>query len=308
MSTKKNGRSLEQLVAAVQATIAPNEQVQIFKNYKVKNKNDIEREFDVWVETIVQKTTICIAIECKDYKSKVSVEKVDAFNTKCLDVPQINKKIMVSPKGFQSGARKTAEKHGIELYTLDDVPIESILGKYSMNNLMIRITPMNMYLFKSKVPFIDYTYYYEEIMHVFAYPSGEHLNFAEILYNEINRQLEDLQAACLKIYMRIKQETFYVGIEIPGKYVVVDKDNVPFDAFSFGQQLQVDIVEVAQKHTKQQKLSGVDVNISEYEIPGIDMKTVLMESDGKYKSFIRYENKLTPLEEMSDSKLQIEGI
>lgn len=43
MSTKKNGRSLEQLVAAVQATITPNEQVQIFKNYKVKNKNDIER-------------------------------------------------------------------------------------------------------------------------------------------------------------------------------------------------------------------------------------------------------------------------
>lgn len=308
MSTKKKGRSLEQLVAAVQATIAPNEQVQIFKNHKVKNKNNLDREFDVWVETIVQKTKICIAIECKDYTSKVPVEKVEAFNTKCSDVPQINKKIMVSQKGFQSGARVTAAKHGIELYNLDDLPLESILGKYSVSNLLIRITPMNMFLFKSKVPSVDYKYYFEEIKFVFASPSGERLNYAEILYNEVNHQQDDLHAACLKIYSRIKQETFYVSIEIPGQYVVVDNNDTPFDAFSFGQQLQVDVVEVSQKQTKQQKLSGADVNISEYEIPGIDISTVLMESDGKYKSFIRYENELTPLEELADSKFQIEGI
>jgi hypothetical protein len=59
-------------------------------------------------------------IECKDYRAKVSIEKVEAFRTKMEDVGAM-KGIMVSPSGFQEGAIRSAEAFNIELFTLTQV-------------------------------------------------------------------------------------------------------------------------------------------------------------------------------------------
>jgi restriction endonuclease len=59
-------------------------------------------------------------VECKDYGSRVPMEKVEAFHTKMKDVGARHG-IMVSPHGFQEGAITTAKFYDIELFTLEEV-------------------------------------------------------------------------------------------------------------------------------------------------------------------------------------------
>ena len=58
------------------------------------------------------------AVECKDYGARVDVPKLEAFAKKCEDFI-FEKKVMVSRKGFSSGARSKAKRLGVALYTLD---------------------------------------------------------------------------------------------------------------------------------------------------------------------------------------------
>jgi hypothetical protein len=51
----------------------------------------------------------------------VGVEKIEAFYTKCLGVPEISKKVFISENGFQKGAINTAKRYGIDLYTFGAV-------------------------------------------------------------------------------------------------------------------------------------------------------------------------------------------
>ena len=60
------------------------------------------RQFDVTVRFKFGLHNYLTVIECKDYSSKVSVEKVDAFVTKARDV-NANKAVLISSQGFQSG-------------------------------------------------------------------------------------------------------------------------------------------------------------------------------------------------------------
>lgn len=120
---KKNGKSFEKLVAIIQETYKDSLDTKIHLNYRIKdklNKGKI-REFDIFITTKINNYNFNIAIECKDYKSPVPVEKIEAFNSKCNTVSNINKKIIISPKGFQSGALENAIHFDIELYTLESV-------------------------------------------------------------------------------------------------------------------------------------------------------------------------------------------
>jgi hypothetical protein len=77
------------------------------------------RQVDLWLEA--QSPQHTIAVECKDYESGlVSVEKVEAFNTKLIDITA-NKGIYVTKNGYQRSAKATAEHYNIILMTLDIV-------------------------------------------------------------------------------------------------------------------------------------------------------------------------------------------
>lgn len=97
------------------------------------------RQFDVVVRFKMQFYDYLVLIECKDYKSKVKAEQVDAFVTKSSDAGA-NKAIMVSASGFQEGARRVARKHKIELFTLKAIndDAEDQLTDLVISSLVIR--------------------------------------------------------------------------------------------------------------------------------------------------------------------------
>lgn len=117
----KNGKYLENLIYIIQNSFINDSKTKVFKNKKLKNTSGNFREFDIIIETNINNLSINIAIECKDYKSPVSVEKTEAFNSKCLRVPEIHKKIMISSKGFQKDAISAAKSFGIEIYNFNEI-------------------------------------------------------------------------------------------------------------------------------------------------------------------------------------------
>ena len=89
------------------------------------------RQFDITLRFKVGLHEYLTVIECKDYKDKISVEKIDAFVTKARDA-NASKAVFVSSNGYQSGCFTVATRHGVRLLTLDervDVDIDSIAAE-----------------------------------------------------------------------------------------------------------------------------------------------------------------------------------
>ena len=116
---KNNWKGFERLVAAVNASN--------IKNGTVTWNDSVDgRQFDVTIRFKAGDYDFLTVIECKNYKSKVPVEKVEAFVTKSRGV-KANKAVMFSSKGFQSGCKVVAEQYGVDLFELseeDEIPEE----------------------------------------------------------------------------------------------------------------------------------------------------------------------------------------
>ncbi|WP_421882408.1 restriction endonuclease [Methylibium sp.] len=130
--TPPPGKRLERLVAAMHHAESTGAVV-------TWNDEIAGRQFDVTVRFKFGLHSYLTVIECKDYSSKVSVEKIDAFVTKTRDV-NANKAVFISSHGFQSGCFPVAERHGIQLLILSETTDTSI------PELVERITPgLNIY-------------------------------------------------------------------------------------------------------------------------------------------------------------------
>jgi hypothetical protein len=121
------GKQLERLVAAIQHAESTGALV-------TWNDTIEGRQFDVTVRFRFGLHSYLTVIECKEYSSKVPVEKVDALATKSRDV-KANKAILVSTHGFQSGCFPVAERHGIQLLVLTEA------SETTTSELISRITP-----------------------------------------------------------------------------------------------------------------------------------------------------------------------
>lgn len=125
----KKGKALEQLVAKIQDIIKDREDSSIEVNARLRDRDNVLREFDVLVRTTNQGLPSIIAFECKDFstsksKPSVDVKVVDGFNTKCMEVPEIKQKIIVSTTGFSENAKIKAKSFGIDLIALEDVSLD----------------------------------------------------------------------------------------------------------------------------------------------------------------------------------------
>lgn len=117
---KNTGKEYELFVGELQQAIFNSELYNMHKNINVevnkiiKDNNGIDRQFDVYWEYefggIIYKTVI----ECKDYNSKISIEKIDALLGKTQDIPGL-RLVFATKKGYQLGAKQKAEKNNIEL-------------------------------------------------------------------------------------------------------------------------------------------------------------------------------------------------
>lgn len=121
------GKRLERLVAAIHHAESTGAAV-------TWNDTIDGRQFDVTVRFKLGLHSYLTVIECKDYSSKVSVEKIDALVTKARDV-KANKAVMVSSRGFQSGCFPVAERHGVQLLVLTETSTTSV------EDLVAKITP-----------------------------------------------------------------------------------------------------------------------------------------------------------------------
>lgn len=100
----------------------------VLHNVKLKGKSGQEHQIDVYWEYEIAGNKHRVAIECKNYSSLVPVGKVREFQGVLADLNNVNG-IMVSSKGFQSGAKKYAEEYDISLKELRLPGSDDIAGE-----------------------------------------------------------------------------------------------------------------------------------------------------------------------------------
>jgi len=135
---KNDGKSLEKIVRLIQETLKDKLDTVVHSNYKIENISGRKREIDILVEAVINKIHLKIAIECKSYNKPVSVEKIEAFQAKCLRIPAINKMLFVSESGYQIDAINAAKNFGIELYDLNSVDANTIQDWFIITQLGLR--------------------------------------------------------------------------------------------------------------------------------------------------------------------------
>jgi len=114
------GKEYEIFVAAIQQAILNAEEITKQKNIqvevdkKITDNCGIERQFDIYWEYELGGITYKTVIECKDYNSYVSVEKIDALIGKIRDIPDL-KPVFATKNGYQTGAKIKADQNKIDL-------------------------------------------------------------------------------------------------------------------------------------------------------------------------------------------------
>lgn len=123
--TKNTGKQYEFFVANLYQAILYSEPIGQQKNIQVEiNKlltgaNGVERQFDIYWEYEIGGFTYKNIIECKDYQSNVSIDRIDGLIGKLRDFPNL-RGIIATKTGYQSGAETKAKADGIELLIVRD--------------------------------------------------------------------------------------------------------------------------------------------------------------------------------------------
>ncbi|MCL6396217.1 hypothetical protein EXT62_04775 [Pectobacterium carotovorum subsp. carotovorum] len=123
---KNDGKKYEEFVKNIQESLIEAEKishlinVKIENNKKIKDRSGIDREFDIYWEFEIGGQKYKTIIECKDYSSPISIEKIDALIGKTHDIPGL-KLIYATRTGYQSGAKIKAEQHNIDLLIVRDI-------------------------------------------------------------------------------------------------------------------------------------------------------------------------------------------
>lgn len=115
-----DGKDYEIFVQNLQQTLLDSDNLGNKKNIKVernkiiKDNCGIDRQFDLYWEYELGGITYKTIIECKDYASRIVVEKIDALIGKIRDIPDL-KPIIATKTGYQSGAETKARNNRIDL-------------------------------------------------------------------------------------------------------------------------------------------------------------------------------------------------
>ncbi|EMW5809697.1 restriction endonuclease [Enterococcus faecalis] len=91
-----------------------NPKIEVINKHDIIGKSGVKHNIDVYYQFKLNGITHKVIFECKNWKTKISKEKVLAFKSILDDIPN-SVGIMIAPKGYQHGAKQFAEHHGIEL-------------------------------------------------------------------------------------------------------------------------------------------------------------------------------------------------
>ena len=288
----KAGKALEQLVVAIQEYIKNNPDTQITPNAKLLDNTGLEREIDVFVQTMAQGGKVGIAFECKDYRDKVDVKEVEAFNSKSIDIREIHKRIIVSSNGFTSGAQTKAKFYGIELYQIGEVPLNEILTPFDIFYTQSWVE-MDRYCCQVIVENVNSPILYSEIS-VFYYKDNKEVEILEYLITILRSHLSYLLPATHNFLhaQRKTQGNIPITITPPDRMYALDLQGNKHLIKEFQVTVRVTLNEQLQKIAKQLLYAGQTeetpmVRISEYKRDeGIDL--LLVHGKGNtYSAFLK---------------------
>lgn len=135
-TTKQMGDQYEDFTREVYESIKEIETLGLVKcttieqHKLIQNAYGVKREIDLYWEytDLVTNELKKVAIECKNYKNPVSIEKIDAFNTKISDL-NIDHAIFCAKHGVQSGGIECAKHHNIQIIELREPEDSDMEGR-----------------------------------------------------------------------------------------------------------------------------------------------------------------------------------
>ena len=110
--------------------------VKIQHDVKLSGAAGVEHKIDIYWTFYKGGVNYKVAIECKDYNSRVSKDRIQSFHDVLHDIGNIHG-IFVSKTGFQSGAIEYAQKYGIQLMEIRHPTENDWKGR--MRNLQFNI-------------------------------------------------------------------------------------------------------------------------------------------------------------------------
>jgi hypothetical protein len=128
----KKGRQFEKFVQLIQESFKDSPSTEIYSNYKLETIKGRKREFDVFIKSSLNNYEINIAIECKDQKRPISVDKIEAFHSKCQRFKGISKKVFVTSGEYQADSIDAAKEFDIELYHLSEISQKIVVSWISL--------------------------------------------------------------------------------------------------------------------------------------------------------------------------------
>lgn len=113
----KQGTEYELFVKEVYEVLNKTEglsDAQIQHDVRLVGAAGVEHQIDVYWTFTIAGIRYQVAVECKDYKNRISKEKIEAFHSILHDIGNITG-VFATNVGYQSGAEKYAKKYGIQL-------------------------------------------------------------------------------------------------------------------------------------------------------------------------------------------------
>jgi hypothetical protein len=122
------GTRFELLVQAIYEEIMSSNEydtVKVEHDIKLLGRSGQLHQIDIYWEFNLAGVLHRVAVECKDYKAAVSLGRIRDFYGVLDDIGNLNG-IFITSKGYQSGAKKFAEHHGISLKVVKEPTAQDI--------------------------------------------------------------------------------------------------------------------------------------------------------------------------------------
>lgn len=284
----KQGKALEQLVKAIQEAIKDMPSTTISTNVKLKDKNGIDRECDVVVETMYHGFPTVMVFECKDYKTPVDIMVIDAFVGKCADLPNVNKKVIVSTSGFSSKAQVKALANGIILCSLESVNIQELL----FDAVVMLPMPKAEIGGQLQLVFVNEVDYSNLVLPIRVYRSDTHkqINIQAVIRDFICAI--ETTAKLVKEYILQNKQSLYklitIGFE-KGAYVLDGIGNMhQLEKMIIPLKVDFDFIEgdVVKQQTMRQ--GSIDVKVIEHGFDNVGLSCVSIQvDDGNPQAFLK---------------------
>ncbi|MDR1198960.1 MAG: restriction endonuclease [Prevotellaceae bacterium] len=125
--------------------------IEVLHNVELEGKSGQKHQIDVYWEYEIAGIKHKVAIECKNYNSKVSIGKIRDFFGVLSDLNNVNG-IMATKIGYQSGAKQFADHYGINLKELRFPNDKDWKGRIKTIDIAIQMVIPDI---KQRIPLFD---------------------------------------------------------------------------------------------------------------------------------------------------------